>query len=173
MDNAELVWTDNSTIPYTYTLEVDYTLEVENIGTADLVPAGFIDLLPVGFNYLKVIPGGDITDAPFNLHHVSKLDRQRVTWKFTPNIPMAPGTTQTLKFKAVAIVGQGVYWVDLLVDFEFGTFHEKVYMWPTAIVSIKDVYDVTAVDAEGNLILIDLQVQVQGPEGLIASWNIN
>lgn len=173
MDNAALISTDKSTIPYTYTLEVDYTLEVENIGTADLVLAGFIDLLPVGFNFQKIIPGGDIADAPFNLHHVSTLDRQRVTWKFNPNIPIAPGTKQTLKFKAKANVGQGVYWVDLLADFETGTFDEKAYTWPTAVVSIKDVYDVTAVDSEGNVILLDLQVQVQGPDGLIASWNIN
>jgi len=48
-----------------------------------------------------------------------------------------------------------------------------VYTWPTALISIIDIYDITAIDASGNVIVIDLQVLVQGEEGLIASWNIS
>ena len=40
------------------------------------------------------------------------------------------------------------------------------------MIAIKDVYNVTATDADGNQIVINLQVQVQGPDGIIASWNI-
>ena len=81
----------------------------------------------MGFSYFAVDPTGDIIDAPFNLQYVPTLDRQRVTWKFNPTISIASGTTQTLEFIATADVGQGVYWVDLLVDFEEGTFDEKLY----------------------------------------------
>ncbi|PKB70934.1 MAG: hypothetical protein BZY87_07515, partial [SAR202 cluster bacterium Io17-Chloro-G6] len=172
MDSADLVSSDLTALPYTYTLEVDYTIKVENIGTEDLELSGFIDLLPVGYSYFANIPGGTITDAPFNLHYVSNLDRQRVTWKFNPAIPMAPGTTQTLLFKADSVGGQGNYWVDLLAEFGNGAFSEKVYTWPTALVSITDVYDVTAIGPDGSMV-IDLQVLVQGEEGMIASWNID
>lgn len=173
LDFADMVSSDLTAIPYTYTLEIGYTIKVENIGTEDLELSGFIELLPVGFTYFANIPGGDITDAPFDLHYVSTLDRQRVTWKFSPVIPIAPGATKTLKFKADSVGGQGNYWVDLLGDFEEGTFDEKVYTWPTALISIIDIYDITAIDASGNVILIDLQVLVQGEDGLIASWNIS
>ena len=172
MDYANLVSTDLATIPFTYTLGVGYTITVENIGTDDLDLTGFINLLPVGFSYFTTDPSGDITDAPFNLKYVPTLDRQQVTWKFDPPISIASGITKTLKFDVDAVNSQGVYWVDLLVDFEVGTFDEKVYTWPTAIVAIKDIYNVTATDADGNEIVIDLQVQVQGEDGLIASWNI-
>ena len=118
--------------------------------------------------------GSDITDAPSNLHYVSTLDRQRVTWKFNSSpIVIAAGTTKTLKFKADGTNGQGNYWVDLLADFQQGSFHEKVYTWPTALVAIKDTYLVTGTDANGNEFIIALQVEVQGEDGLIAKWNIN
>ena len=78
-----------------------------------------------------------------------------------------------LTFDTNGVVPQGNYWVDLLVDFGGGTFPEQVYTWPTAVVAIKDVYEVTATDENGNEILIDLQVWVQGEDGLISVWNIS
>ena len=171
MDYVNLVASDLTVIPFTYTLEVGYTLKVENIGTADLDLGGFTDLLPEGFSYFLMDQSGDITDAPFNLHLVPTLNRQQVTWRFNPAIPLASGTSQTLKFKTEAVNGQGVYWADLLVDFD-GSFPEQVYTWPTAVVSIKDVYDVTATDEDGNEIVIDLQVWLQGENGLVATWII-
>ena len=175
LDYADLVASDLTTIPYTYTLEVGYTIKVENIGTEDLEITGFIDLLPVGYSYsANIILGSDITDAPSNLHYVSTLDRQRVTWKLDgAPIVIAAGTTKTLKFKADGTNGQGNYWVDLLADFQQGSFDEKVYTWPTALVAIKDTYLVTGTDANGNEFIIALQVEVQGEDGLIAKWNIN
>ncbi|MEE8465292.1 MAG: hypothetical protein V3S68_02375, partial [Dehalococcoidia bacterium] len=92
---------------------------------------------------------------------------------FNPTIPIAPGASLTLLFTADAVNGQGVYWVDLLTEFGVGVFSEKVYTWPTALISIKDVYDVIAVDEDGYVVLFDLEVWVQGEEGLIANWSIN
>ena len=173
VDYVNLVTTDLSTIPFTYTLEIGYTITVENIGTEDLELSGFEDLLPKGSNYLETFSSGTITDAPFKTFYINSVDRERVTWKFDPTIPIASGTTQTLKFASTAVSGRGKYWVDLLVDFEIGTFDAKLYTWPTAVVSIKDVYDVTATDADGNEYLIDLQVFVEGEDGTIANWSIN
>lgn len=171
LDYADMVWSDLTTIPYTYGLKAGYTINVENTGSEVLALSGFVDLLPEGFTYFATESTGDITDAPKNLHHVSSLNRQRVTWSFKPSIPLAPGTTKTLKFTAESTNGQGVYWVDLLANFA-GAFPEKVYSWPTAVIVIKDVYNVTATDADGNEYVIALQVWVQGPDGVIASWNI-
>ena len=173
LDYADLVATDLTTIPYTYTLEIGYTIKVDNIGTTDLDLTGFIDLLPPGFSYLSTDPLGSIPDAPFKLKYNPTLDRQEVTWKFAPSIPMAPGTSQTLIFTASAVDGQGVYWVDLLVDFGATQFPEKVYSWPAALVAVKDIYKVAAVDEDGNTIVYDMQVVVQGPSGIISSWNIS
>ncbi len=115
---------------------------------------------------------GDITDAPFKLHHVSQVDRQRVTWKFNPDVQEASGTAKTLTFSTTAIVTNGNYWSDLLVDFGGGSFSEDRYSWPTALVSVKDVYDVTATDDEGNAQVIALQVWIGDLNGVINTWNL-
>ena len=173
MDSAVLVFTDLTTTPFTYTFDVDYTITVNNIGTLDLIIAGFVDLLPVGFSYLSTSPLGDITDAPNQLHYVSSIDRQRVTWDFSPEILVPSGTATTLKFSTVAVIGQGDYWVDLLVDFSGGTFSEDRYSWPSAVVSVVDVYDVIVTDSDGNVIgVVGLQVWMAGDGGVIASWNL-
>ena len=112
------------------------------------------------------------TEAPSNLHHVPQLDRQRVTWNFSPDVALASGETINLTFDATGTAPHGNYWVDLLVDFAGGTFPETLYTWPTAVVSVKDVYQVTAIDADGNETVIDLQVWIEGENGLIASWGL-
>ncbi|MBO19210.1 MAG: hypothetical protein CL732_01550 [Chloroflexi bacterium] len=174
VDDAEVdpVSTDTSTNPYTYTFDIDYTITVDNIGVDDLTLAGYIDLLPVGFSYVSTSQTGDITEAPSQLHHVNQVDRQRITWNFSSDIPLPSGTAQTLEFTATATVTQGNYWSDLLVDFGGGSFPEDRYSWPTALVSVKDVHDVTAVDKNGNAIVIALQVWIGDQNGVINTWNL-
>jgi len=172
VDSASLVSTDTNTNPYTYTFGIDYTITVDNIGADDLTISGIIDLLPVGFSYVSMNLAGGITGAPSQLHQVAQVDRQRVTWALNPDVPLTSGTSKTLKFTTTASVTQGNYWSDVLVDFGGGSFAEDRYTWPTALVSVKDVYDVTAVDADGNALVIALQVWIGDQNGVINTWNL-
>lgn len=174
VNSVNLAATDTSTVPYTYTFEVGYTIKVDNIGSDDLTIQEFIDLLPVGYSYLSMStdPSVDISNAPFQLHQVIQINRQRVTWKFNPNILVASGTSKTLKFIATTAVIRGNYWNDLLVDFGGSSFPEDRYTWPTALVSVKDVYDVTATEDGGDASLIDLQVWTGDLAGSLVIWNL-
>ena len=173
VDSAALVSTDTNTVPYTYTFNIDFEIKVDNIGTDDLTISEFRDLLPVGFSYVSTSPSGDITDVPDKLQQISQVDRQEITWKFNPDIPLASGTSKTLKYSTTAAVTNGNYWSDLLVDFGGGSFSEDRYTWPTALVSIKDVYDVTVTDDEGNTVVISLQVWIGDENGVINTWSLN
>ncbi|MCH7736080.1 MAG: DUF11 domain-containing protein [Chloroflexi bacterium] len=172
VDSAVLASTDTTTAPYTYTFDIGFTIKIENIGTEDLTLKEFIDLLPVGFSYVSTSPSGDITDIPDQLHHENQVDRQRVTWKFNPNVPLASGTSKTLKFSTTAAITKGDYWSDLLVDFGGGSFSEDRYTWPAALVSVKDVYNVTATDDAGNNQILSLQVWIGDENGVINIWNL-
>ncbi|MCH8800527.1 MAG: DUF11 domain-containing protein [Chloroflexi bacterium] len=172
VDSANLVSTDTNTNPYTYTFDIDFTINVDNIGSEDMTIAEFIDLLPVGFSYVSTSLDGDITDAPFQLHQVSQVNRQRVTWKFNPDVPIASGTAKTLKFSTTATITKGNYWSDLLVDFGGGSFSEDRYSWPTALVSVRDVYNVTVTDDEGNNLVITAQVWIGDENGVVNTWNL-
>jgi hypothetical protein len=59
-----------------------------------------------------------------------------------------------------------------LVDFGGGSFAEDRYTWPTALISVKDVYTVTAIDDEGNNQVIALQVWVGDENGVIDTWTL-
>ena len=172
MVSATLVYTDDSVIPYVYSFDVIYDITIENIGDTDVTLAGFVDLLPPGHAYFATEPTGTITDAPSNLHLVPQLDRQRVTWDFSPQVVVASGGTATLTFKANSVATTGTYWTDLLVSFANGLFPEQKYTWPTAVVSVKDVYEVIAVDESGNEIVSGIQVWIEGESGIIANWGL-
>ena len=172
LDSVSYVSTDKTTSPYTYSFNADFTIIIDNIGADDVTLKEFIDLLPSGFSYLSTSPSGDITDIPSNLHHENQVDRQRITWKFNPEIPLLSGASKTLTFSTTASVTRGFYWSDLLVDFGGGTFSEDRYSWPTAVVSIVDSYTVTATDDAGNNQVISLQVWVSDESGLISTWNL-
>ncbi len=172
LDSVSYISTNEYTSPYTYSFTADYNITIENIGTDDVTLKEFIDLLPVGFSYVSTSQSGDIVDTPHQLHHENQVDRQRITWKFNPEIPLASGTSKTLTFTATAAVSKGYYWSDLLVDFGGGTFSEDRYSWPTALVSIIDSYNVTATDEDGNKQVIALQVWISNSDGIISTWNL-
>ena len=142
---------------------------MENTGTNWLEIEEILDLLPEGFSF-SIMLSGDIPQSPSDFDDFG--GRQEVTW--SPSLLyrlIAPGNTKTLKFTAIASVPQGNYWSDVLVEFEDG-FEEPVYTWPTALVSVKDVYDVTVTDDEGNAVLITLQVWIGDENGEINTWDL-
>ena len=104
--------------------------------------------------------------------HENQVDRQRVTWRFDPDITLASGTSKTLSFSATASLTRGDYWSDLMVDFGGGSFSEDRYTWPTALISVKDVYAVTATDDVDNNQVISLEVWISDESGVIDTWNL-
>ena len=142
------------------------------IGEDNLTISGIIDLLPTGFAYSSTDQSGDITDVPSQLHTVPQVNRERVTWNFNPDVSLASGTSKSLIYTATATITQGNYWSDVLADFGGGDFPEDIYTWPTALVSVKDIYDVQATDSSGNQIVIALQVWVGDLNGVINTWDL-
>ena len=59
-----------------------------------------------------------------------------------------------------------------MVDFGGGSFSEDRYIWPTALISIKDIYSVSATDDAGNNQIISAQVWVGDASGVINPWNL-
>ena len=58
-----------------------------------------------------------------------------------------------------------------MVDLGGGSF-DDIYSWPTALVSIKDVFTVTAVGDDGTTQIISLQVWIGDQNGVINTWNL-
>ena len=59
-----------------------------------------------------------------------------------------------------------------MVDFGGGSFSEDRYTWPTALISINDIYSVSATDDSGNNQIISAQVWVGDASGVISPWNL-
>jgi hypothetical protein len=76
------------------------------------------------------------------------------------------------RFSTTASLTRENYWSDLLVDFGGGSFSEDRYIWPTVLISVKDVYTVTATDDADNNQVIALQVWVGDENGVIDTWNL-
>ena len=65
----------------------------------------------------------------------------------------------------------GRYPTLILVDLGGGSF-DDIYSWPTALVSIKDVFSVTAFGDDGATQIISLQVWIGDQNGVINTWNL-
>ena len=59
-----------------------------------------------------------------------------------------------------------------MVDFGGGSFSEDRYTWPTTLISILDIYSVSATDDAGNNQIISAQVWVGDASGVINIWNL-
>jgi len=153
-----LVSTNTLSGDYLYTFDIDFNVTVNNIGSISITIKEYIDLLPPGFSYVSTSPNGDITEIPHNLHHENQVDRQRVTWKFNPDVELSTGESQSLVFTTIASLIRGNYWSNLLVDFAGGAFSEDRYNWPIALILVRDVYTVTATDNQGNEQVIAAEV---------------
>lgn len=170
VDSAVLVSTDTTSADYVYTFDIDYKITVKNIGSDELGIKEYIDLLPEGFSYVSTSSSGDIIDTPHNLHHESQANRQRVTWRFDDEIELDPAESKSLIFTTTASITRGDYWSDLLVDFDGGAFAEDRYTWPTALISVRDVYTMTATDDQGNTQVIDAEVWLGDQNGSVRTW---
>jgi uncharacterized repeat protein (TIGR01451 family) len=158
LETAVLVSTNTLSSNYVYTFDIDFKITMDNIGSISITIKEYIDLLPTGFSYVSTSPNGDITEIPHNLHHQNQVGRQRVTWKFNPDVELSTGESQSLIFTTIASLTRGNYWSDLLVDFAGGTFSEDRYSWPTALILVRDVYTVTATDDQRNEQVIAAEV---------------
>ena len=168
--SADWTGTNFNTSPFTYSFDIDFTITVTNIGEDDLTLKEYIDILPEGFAYLTTNATGDITEIPKKIRTIPPANvREEITWEFTPLISLPSGASKTLDFRTTANITKGDYWSDLLVDLGGGSF-DDIYTWPTALVSIKDVFNITAVDEDGNFELISLQVWIGDLNGVVNSW---
>ena len=82
------------------------------------------------------------------------------------------GTSKTLKFSTTTVVTRGNYWNDLLTDFGGGSFPENIYTWPTALVSVKDIFHVSATRVGSDVSVGDIGVWIGDEAGLIDFWGI-
>jgi len=173
LDSAVLVFTDTSTDPYTYTFNIDYKIKVDNIGSFNVELHRFKDILPVGFTYVSTSPFGDIQDEPKEIKWQADVGRWSLKWEWKDRIDIPPGTSLTLIFSTIAVITLGNFVNDLLVD-PHGTdmTSRDIYTWPTGSVSIKDLYNVTATDANGDPLDIALRVLVGADGGEIDIWDI-
>ena len=119
-----MVSTNTLSNDYVYTFDIDFNITADNIGSTSITIKEYIDLLPTGFSYVSTSRKADITEIPDNLHHENQVDRQRVTWKFNPDVELSTGESQSLVFTTIASLTRGNYWSDLLLDFAGGTFSE-------------------------------------------------
>ena len=145
-----MVSTNTLSGDYVYTFDIDFNITADNIGSTSITIKEYIDLLPTGFSYVSTSRKADITEIPDNLHHENQVDRQRVTWKFNPDVDLSTGESQSLVFTTIASLTRGNYWSNLLVDFAGGASSEDRYSWPIALILVRDVYTVTATDDQGN-----------------------
>ena len=168
---ATLVSTDTSTSPYIYNFSVDFEIKLDNIGTEDIELAELIDLMPTGFFFVSTSASGDITDSPWKVQHENSVDREKITWRFTPDVTLVSDTTQTLRYTATAAISRGNHRSDLLMDFAGGTFPQDRYTWPTAMLGIRDVFTVSATEDDGNSVVTQ-RLLVAGQSGLVDTWDI-
>lgn len=82
-------------------------------------------------------------------------------------VTVVSGTFQTMKYSAKAVIARWNYWSDVLVNFSGGSMPQGVYTWPTAVVSVIDVYHVTTTSDGGDTLPFTLEVWVGGENGVI------
>ena len=172
MDSATLTSTNTSTAPFTYTFTIDFTIKVENVGTEDLEIEKLRDWLPEGFSYLSTSPSGDMTEVPKDLHQESEVNRQRITWEPDDEVDLDSGDSKTLKYSTTASITRGNFYSDIIVELGDGSFGVDRYTWPTALVSVNDLYTVSATTEGGAEIVIALQVLIGDQDGLVSSWTL-
>ena len=69
-------------------------------------------------------------------------------------------------------ISTGDYYSDFTVEFGEGSFGEGRYTWPTVLVSVKDVFFVTANSSDDGKAVISIQVLVGSQNGLVSTWTL-
>ena len=114
---------------------------------------------------------GDITDSPWRVQHENSVDREKITWRFTPDVTLVSGIPQTLRYTATAAISRGNHRSDLLMDFAGSSFPQDKYTWPTAMLGIRDVFTVSATGDDGNSVVTQ-RLLVAGLSGLVETWDL-
>jgi len=163
--------TNKSVSPRVYTFDIDFEIKLDNIGTEDLNLKELTDLLPTGFTFGIMDPSSDITEAP-SVKTQNSVSRDELTWRFNPvNIVIASDTSKTIRFSTTANITRGDYRSDVLADFAGGVFPRNKYTWPTALIEVRDIFNVSASDAGGDP-LSGLQLVVSDEAGEISTWTL-
>ena len=173
VDSADLVSTDTTASPFIYTFDIGFTMTITNTGAGTINIHDIEDLLPVGFSQLLIDPSGDITNGlkSGTPEWESSVNRFKYEWSFSPRPEIESGMSKTIKYSTVAIITNGTYWTDLIVDIHPTDIKDN-YTWPTAFLFVKDVFDVTVTDSDGNELPIALQVWIGDQNGVIDSWSL-
>lgn len=159
-----------------FTFNVGYAITIENIGAKPVEVERIRDLLPPGFSYTLGTTTGDISFNP-NEHLVNNADRWRLTWDFNPKLVIPSkltdpsGSTKTVSFYTTATVQYGDYWNDVLLTID-DDYDDPIYSWPTAVVTVREAFDVEVTGPGGNPKFISIQVIVGTDTGVIARWDI-
>ena len=160
-----------------FTFNVGYAITIENIGANPVEVERIRDLLPPGFSYNLGTTTGDISFNP-NEHLENNADRWRLTWDFNPKLVIPSkltdpsGSTKTVSFYTTATVQYGDYWNDVLLTIDDDDYDDPIYSWPTAVVTVREAFDVEVTGPGGNPKFISIQVIVGTDTGVIARWDI-
>ena len=87
--------------------------------------------------------------------------------KGSSGVTVVSGTFQTMKYSAKAVIARWNYGSNVLVKFRRRVDAPGVYTWPTAVVSVKDVYHVTTTSDGGDTLPFAVEVWVGGENGVI------
>ena len=171
VDSADLVSTDTSVSPFRYTFDIGFTMTMTNTGAGTINIHDIEDLLPVGFSQLLIDPSGDITNGlkSGTPKWEASVNRFKYEWSFSPRPEIESGMSKTIKYSTVADITAGTYWTDLIVDIHPTDIKDN-YTWPTAFLYVKDVFDVTITDENGEELALALQVMIGDQNGIINSW---
>ncbi len=155
-----------------FTFNVGYAIAIENIGTNPVEVGRIRDLLPSGFSYNLGTANGEIGFNPYE-HLEHQEDRWRLTWDLEPELVIASGATKTVSFNTTATVQPGDYWNDALVTIgDDDDYDVPIYSWPTAVVTVREAFDVQVTGPGGDPKFISIQVIVSTDSGVIARWDI-
>ncbi len=133
---------DKETIPSETPTTVTYSVEIENTGPSQVSLFWLRDILPAGVIFTSGSVGGDITSS--NPFVWTSGGRQNLNWIFFFGLDIDPAETRTLTFDAVADLPSGVHQNEVWA-FTW-PLTNTAYSWPTADITVFDVFRVTTGD---------------------------
>ena len=148
-------------------IRATYTIEITNVTDTELHIWWIRDKLPPDFTYVLGSTTADITDRnPFP--RLVLWGQQRLNWFFIFGLPsLLPGETKTLTFEADAPLTAGNYYNEVWVFFVELSENHAGYSYPSALVMMQDVYEIS-VDGgapSSEIWILDDDVQIY-------RWNI-
>ena len=167
-ENEEVLLTKSVTpevVPGNTLTTFTYTITLENAGSSTQELFWLRDVLPPGFSYVPGSTSGDITTSnPFTW---TSGGRQNLNWLFFFGYDIDPAEVKTLTFDAQASLVGGFY--DNEVWASFDVFSYTAYSYPTATVTVFDVFEVS--DDDG-LTTSKAEVWLEDDEYTLSGWDV-